>query len=168
MNILRGGRSTFTGDVPVRPKRSTALSRNRGVSEPEAEEESEHQKLGQIRGLPERSGRGSRFCSRLMKEFLAERERSTRALSFSLDAATDEQISMIFARRPGPAAGGPSRVPGLMRQSVEQSRSAGHSPSSAEAITLALRSLDRAALEKKKTGPSFAIAVGLGVRRPGG
>jgi len=150
MNILRGGRSTFTGDVPVGGKEfNDALVRNLGVSAGEAETI----KLG---GNPQYPLEQVEPVLQPVKEFLAEEIH--RALSFFWTAATDEQISMILL------AGGTSRVPGLMQLLSERLEVPVHVVNPLSNVTIG-SGVDRAALEKD--GPSFAIAVGLGVRRPG-
>jgi type IV pilus assembly protein PilM len=150
MNILRGGRSTFTGDVPVGGKEfNDALVRNLGVSPGEAESI----KLGTH---PLHPVDQIEPVLQPVKEFLAEEIH--RALSFFWTAATDEQISSILL------SGGTSRVPGLVNLLAERLEVPVHIVNPLTNVTVA-RAADRAALEKD--APSFAIAVGLGVRRPG-
>lgn len=150
MNILRGGRSTFTGDVPVGGKEfNDALVRNLGVTAAEAESI----KLGHSPQYPLEQVEP---VLQPVKEFLAEEIH--RALSFFWTAATDEQIGMILL------AGGTSRVPGLMQLLSERLEVPVHVVNPLSNVTIG-SGVDRAALEKD--GPSFAIAVGLGVRRPG-
>jgi type IV pilus assembly protein PilM len=150
MNILRGGRSTFTGDVPVGGKEfNDALVRNLGVSAAEAETI----KLGLHPTYPLDQVEP---VLQPVKEFLAEEIH--RALSFFWTAATDEQISMILL------SGGTSRVPGLVQLLSERLEVPVHVVNPLSNVTLA-SGVDRAALEKD--APSFAIAIGLGVRRPG-
>lgn len=150
MNILRGGRSTFTGDVPVGGKEfNDALVRNLGVSAAEAEVI----KLGTHPAHPLDQVEP---VLQPVKEFLAEEIH--RALSFFWTAATDEQISMIFV------SGGTARVPGLVSLLSERLEVPVHIVNPLTNVTVA-GGVDRAALEKD--APSYAIAVGLGVRRPG-
>jgi type IV pilus assembly protein PilM len=150
MNILRGGRSTFTGDVPVGGKEfNDALVRNLGVSPGEAESI----KLGTHPSHPVDQ---IEPVLQPVKEFLAEEIH--RALSFFWTAATDEQISSILL------SGGTSRVPGLVNLLSERLEVPVQivNPLSNVSYT---HGVDRAALERD--APSFAIAIGLGVRRPG-
>ncbi len=150
MNILRGGRSTFTGDVPVGGKEfNDALVRNLGVSPADAETI----KLG---ANPAHPVDQVEPVLQPVKEFLAEEIH--RALSFFWTAATDEQISSILL------AGGTSRVPGLVNLLAERLEVPVHIANPLANVHLA-HGVDRAALERDAA--SFAIAVGLGVRRPG-
>ena len=150
MNILRGGRSTFTGDVPVGGKEfNDALVRNLGVSPAEAETI----KLG---SNPAHPADQIEPVIQPVKEFLAEEIH--RALSFFWTAATDEQISSILL------TGGTCRVPGLVNLLAERLEVPVHIANPLANVHLA-RGVDRAALERDSA--SFAIAVGLGVRRPG-
>ena len=150
MNILRGGRSTFTGDVPVGGKEfNDALVRNLGVSAVDAETI----KLGTNPAHPIDQ---IEPILQPVKEFLAEEIH--RALSFFWTAATDEQISAILL------SGGTSRVPGLVSLLSERLEVPVQVVNPLTKVRLA-HDVDRAALEKD--APAFAIAVGLGVRRPG-
>jgi len=150
MNILRGGRSTFTGDVPVGGKEfNDALVRNLGVSAVDAETI----KLGTNPAHPVDQ---IEPILQPVKEFLAEEIH--RALSFFWTAATDEQISAILL------SGGTSRVPGLVSLLSERLEVPVQVVNPLTKVRLA-HGVDRAALERD--APAFAIAVGLGVRRPG-
>ena len=150
MNILRGGRSTFTGDVPVGGKEfNDALVRNLGVSPVEAESikigTNPTHPLDQIEPVLQP-----------VKEFLAEEIH--RALSFFWTAATDEQIGAILL------SGGTSRVPGLVDLLSQRLEVPVQIANPLTNVRIGA-GVNRAALEK--VAPSFAIAVGLGVRRPG-
>jgi type IV pilus assembly protein PilM len=150
MNILRGGRSTFTGDVPVGGKEfNDALVRNLGVSVAEAESI----KLGNHPSYP-----ADQVESVLqpVKEFLAEEIH--RALSFFWTAATDEQISSILI------SGGTAQVPGLVALLGERLEVPVQIVNPLTNVTVG-HGVDRDALAKDAA--SLAIAVGLGVRRPG-
>lgn len=150
MNILRGGRSTFTGDVPVGGKEfNDALVRNLGVSPSDAESI----KLGTHAAHPLDQVES---VLQPVKEFLAEEIH--RALSFFWTAATDEQISSILL------TGGTSRVPGLVDLLAARLEVPVQILNPLTNVRFA-HGVDRAKLEKD--APSFAIAVGLGVRRPG-
>ncbi len=150
MNILRGGRSTFTGDVPVGGKEfNDALVRNLGVSLAEAESI----KLGTHPSYPADQVEP---ILQPVKDFLAEEIH--RALSFFWTAATDEQISSILL------SGGTSRVPGLVTLLGERLEVPVQLVNPLTNVTIG-HGVDRAALEKDAA--SLAIAVGLGVRRPG-
>jgi type IV pilus assembly protein PilM len=150
MNILRGGRSTFTGDVPVGGKEfNDALVRNLGVSPVDAEKI----KLG---ADPSHPVEQIEPLIQPVKEFLAEEIH--RALSFFWTAATDEQISSILL------TGGTARVPGLVNLLSERLEVPVHIANPLANVHLA-HGIDRPALERDAA--AFAIAVGLGVRRPG-
>lgn len=150
MNILRGSHSTFTGDVPVGGKEfNDALVRNLGVTPAEAETI----KLGNSTAYPLEQVEP---VLQPVKEFLAEEIH--RALSFFWTAATDEQISSIII------AGGTARVPGLVELLSERLEVPVQIANPLSHVTIA-HGADRAALERDAS--SFAIAVGLGVRRPG-
>ena len=150
MNILRGGRSTFTGDVPVGGKEfNDALVRNLGVTAMEAE-------MIKLGSHPQHSLDSVEPLLQPVKEFLAEEIH--RALSFFWTAATDESISSIFL------SGGASRVPGLVSLLGERLEVPVQLVNPFHNVSMA-HNVDRPTLERE--GPSFAIAVGLGVRRPG-
>jgi type IV pilus assembly protein PilM len=150
MNILRGSHSTFTGDVPVGGKEfNDALVRNLGVTPAEAESI----KLGMHPTYPLEQVEP---VLQPVKEFLAEEIH--RALSFFWTAATDEQISSIVV------AGGTARIPGLVGLLSERLEVPVTIVNPLSRVTIS-SSVDRAALERDAA--CFAIAVGLGVRRPG-
>jgi type IV pilus assembly protein PilM len=150
MNILRGDRSTFTGDVPVGGKEfNEALMRNLGVEFSEAESI----KLGTSREHPLDQVDP---ILQPVKEFLTEEIH--RALSFFWTAATDESISAIYL------SGGAARVPGLRTLLTERLEVPVQIVNPFEKVTVA-RGVDRAALDNDAA--SYAVAVGLGVRRPG-
>ena len=149
INILRGNRSTFTGDVPVGGKEfNDTLVRNLGVSYVEAETiklggTSEHP-LGEIEPLlgP-------------VKEFIVEEIH--RALSFFWTAATDESISAVYV------SGGAAHVPGLVALLHERLEMPVQLVNPFGKVTLPGRKSEQ--LEKEAA--SYAIAVGLATRRPG-
>ena len=150
MNILRGNRSTFTGDVPVGGKEfNDALVRNLGVNFAEAERiklgQSTEHPLDQIAPILQP-----------VKEFLAEEIH--RALSFFWTAATDETISAIYL------SGGAARMPGLKDLLAERLEVPVSFVNPFDKVAIA-RGVDREALERDAA--SYAVAVGLGVRRPG-
>jgi type IV pilus assembly protein PilM len=149
INILRGTRSTFTGDVPVGGKEfNDALTRNLGVSMAEAE----NIKLG---ASPEHPAEHVEAVLQPVREFLAEEIH--RALSFFWTAATDESISAVYL------SGGAAQVPGFVSLLNERLEIPVTMARPFEKVELA-RGINRAALERE--APSFAIALGLGTRRP--
>jgi type IV pilus assembly protein PilM len=150
INILRGNRSTFTGDVPVGGKEfNDALVRNLGVSMSEAE----NIKLG---ANPEYPADHVESVLQPVREFLAEEIH--RALSFFWTAATDESISAVYL------SGGAAQVPGFAPLLNERLEIPVHLAKPFDKVDIA-RGVDRGALEREAA--SFAIAVGLGSRRPG-
>lgn len=150
MNILRGNRSTFTGDVPVGGKEfNDALVRNLGVAFGEAE----RIKLGKSTEHPPDQVEP---VLQPVKEFLAEEIH--RALSFFWTAATDESIGAIYL------SGGAARMPGLKDLLAERLEVPVQFVQPFEKVTFA-HGVDREALEREAA--AYAVAVGLGVRRPG-
>ncbi|MGH7856347.1 MAG: type IV pilus assembly protein PilM [Candidatus Binatia bacterium] len=150
MNILRGDRSTFTGDVPVGGKEfNDALVRNLGVDAAQAETiklgRSTEYPLDQIEPVLQP-----------VKEFLTEEIH--RALSFFWTASTDESISAIYL------SGGSARVPGLKELLAERLEVPVDFANPFAKVAIG-RNVDRSMLERDAS--SFAVAVGLGVRRPG-
>ena len=150
INILRGTRSTFTGDVPVGGKEfNDTLVRNLGVSYVEAETI----KLG---GTPEHPMQEIEPLLAPVKEFVVEEIH--RALSFFWTAATDESISAVYV------SGGGAQVPGLISLLNQRLGTPVHLVSPFEKVTVTAKG-QREALERDSA--AFAIAVGLGTRRPG-
>jgi type IV pilus assembly protein PilM len=150
MNILRGNRSTFTGDVPVGGKEfNDALVRNLGVDPAEAEAI----KLGKDLEYPPEA---IEPILQPVKEFLVEEIH--RALSFFWTASTDESISRIYL------SGGTAGVPGLAELLGERLEVPVERVDPFARVELG-RGVDRPALERQAS--AFAVAVGLGVRRPG-
>jgi type IV pilus assembly protein PilM len=151
INILKAGRSTFTGDVPVGgAEYNDAITRQFGVSAADAD----ILKLGRSAGGVDAATIEPVLGS--VTEFIVEEIQ--RALSFFWTAATDEQISSILL------TGGTSRVPGLVNLLAERLEVPVHIANPLANVHLA-HGVDRAGLERDAA--SFAIAVGLGVRRPG-
>ena len=150
MNILRGNRSTFTGDVPVGGKEfNDALMRNLGVDAMQAEAI----KLGKSQEYPMDA---IEPVLQPVKEFLTEEIH--RALSFFWTASTDESISAIFL------SGGTAAVPGLRELLAERLEVPVEIAKPFARVGTA-RGVDREALERQ--GATYAVAVGLAARRPG-
>src|SRR5256886_14528672 len=100
INILKGGRSTFTGDVPVGgAEYNDALVRQLGVSPADAESLKQGRAAGGAD--PAAAEQGLRSGTELIVEEIQ------RALSFFWTAATDQPLGAIFL------SGGPARMPGL-------------------------------------------------------
>lgn len=149
INILRGNRSTFTGDVPIGGKEfNDTLTRSLGVSNAEAE-------AIKLVGSRQHSAEDIDSMLAPVKEFVVEEIH--RALSFFWTAATDESISAVYV------TGGGAQVPDLVP--LLQQR-LGVPVLLAQPFDKVEMSNDlRKALERD--GASYGIAVGLGVRRRG-
>ena len=150
INILKGGRSTFTGDVPVGGAEYTdALSRQLGISP----EQAEGVKTGQRGGVDAATVEpvlGS------VTEFIVEEIQ--RALSFFWTAATDEPLGGIVL------SGGSARMPGLSEQLTQRLHCGVEVANPFRRITID-RGADRKMIETN--GPALAVAVGLATRQPG-
>ncbi len=151
INILKGGQSTFTGDVPVGGRDITdSLMRDLGVSPEEAET---LKSGGTVPKIPASQARVSlaAACEGVIEEI-------QHALGFFWSAATDEAIDRLYL------SGGAVRTPGLaeamarrVETPVEVVNPLNHLAVDPRADTQALR----------QSAPGLAVAVGLGLRRPG-
>jgi len=150
INILKGGRSTFTGDVPVGGRDiNEALMRDLGVSAGEAEKlkaggTSDSVPADQIAQVAE-SAAGA-----LIEEI-------HHALSFFWTAATDETIDAVYL------SGGVAQMPGLAPQLSER----------VQAPVEIANPFARISLDPNVDTPEFrahaaeyAVAMGLATRRP--
>ncbi len=150
INILKEGRSTFTGDVPVGGAEfSDALVRQLGVSP----EDAEQLKAGRAAGGLEPSAAEPVLAS--VTEFIVEEIQ--RALSFFWTAATDEPLGAVFL------SGGTARMPSL----ATELKSRLECP--VEVVDPFRRvACDRVSREViEGSGPALAVTVGLATRRPG-
>ena len=151
INILKQGRSTFTGDVPIGGAEYTdAISRQLGVSP----EEAESLKLG-------KSGRDSDGAAvqpvlGSVTEFIVEEIQ--RALSFFWTAATDEPLGGIVL------SGGTARTSGLSTLLAERLGCSVEVASPFRRLTID-RGVNRELVQA--CGPALAVTVGLATRRPG-
>jgi type IV pilus assembly protein PilM len=149
INILKDGRSTFTGDVPVGGAEYTdALTRQLGLSP----EQAESAKLG---------GGGADAAAvepvlGSVTEFIVEEIQ--RALSFFWTAATDEPLGGIVL------SGGSARMPGLSDQLTQRLHCGVEVANPFRRVTVE-RSADRKLIESN--GPALAVTVGLATRHPG-
>jgi type IV pilus assembly protein PilM len=149
INILKGGRSVFTGDVPVGGRDITeALTRDLGVTADEAE------KLKTGRG-------GSSVDQEQLSMALGPAvdaliEEIHYALSFFWTAATDERIDILYLSS-APRARLATRLAERVEAPVEVT-----DPFRRIAMT---SSIDGAALQRRAS--EFAVALGMSVRRPG-
>ena len=151
INILKGGRSTFTGDVPVGgAEYNDALVRQLGVSPADAESLKQGRAAGGADPAAAEQVLGS------VTELIVEEIQ--RALSFFWTAATDEPLGAIFL------SGGPARMPGLAAE-LKQRLDCTVEVADPFRRAQVERGVDRLLIEK--SGPSLAVAVGLATRRPG-
>jgi type IV pilus assembly protein PilM len=151
INILKDGRSTFTGDVPVGGAEFTdALVRQLGVSPNDADA------LKRGRGAANIAPADAEPILGSVTEFIVEEVQ--RALSFFWTAATDEPLGAVLL------SGGPSRMPGLSTQLKERLDTNVEVVDPFRRVTLDGR-VDRALIEE--SGPALAVIVGLATRRPG-
>jgi type IV pilus assembly protein PilM len=150
INILKEGRSTFTGDVPVGgAEYGDGLVRQLGWSPDDAE--------AFLRGRrPRGDASGAETVIGSVTEFLVEEIQ--RALSFFWTAATDEPLSGIVL------SGGPARVPGLSGELKARLDCPVEVADPFRRVTLGGR-VDRGLIEA--SGPALAVTVGLATRRPG-
>ncbi len=150
INILKGGRSTFTGDVPVGGRDiNDALMRDLGISADEAEA---LKAGGSTRGVaPEAvAGVAEAAAGALIEEI-------HHALSFFWTAATDETIDALYL------SGGGARMAGLAQQLSERVQAPVEIANPLARVALG-PSVDGAALQEQAV--EFAVAIGLATRRP--
>ena len=150
INILKGGRSTFTGDVPVGGRDiCEALMRDLGVSA----EEAETLKAG---GTSDKVP-ADQATAVIESATGALIEEIHHALSFFWTAATDETIDKLYL------SGGVAQMPSLSQQLSERVQAPVEI-----AQPFANVSIDRAVdtPQLRQQAPEFAVAMGLAVRRP--
>ena len=151
INILKDGRSTFTGDVPVGgAEYNDALTRQLGLSP----EDAERVKIGRQVAGADPAAAEPVLAS--VTEFIVEEIQ--RALSFFWTAATDEPLGGIVL------SGGPARMPGLSGQLTQRLGCAVEVADPFRRVQVD-RGVDRKTIES--SGPALAVAVGLATRRPG-
>ena len=151
INILKQGRSTFTGDVPVGgAEYSDALVRQLGLSPADADTV----KMGRAAGNVDPATAEPVLAS--VTEFIVEEIQ--RALSFFWTAATDEPLGGVIL------SGGPARMPGLSAQLTQRLGCAVEVANPFRRLQLE-RGVDRELVEA--SGPALAVTVGLATRRPG-
>jgi len=150
INILKGGRSTFTGDVPVGGRDITeALTRDLGVSAEEAE------RL--------KTGKGGNVDAEQLNMALGPAvdaliEEIHYALSFFWTAATDERIDVLYL------SGGAAQTAELAQRLAERVEAPVEVTDPFSRIAMS-PAIDAAALQRRAS--EFAVALGLSVRRPG-
>lgn len=151
INILKEGRSTFTGDVPVGgAEYSDALTRQLGVSADDAE----LLKCGQAAGNIDPATVEPVLAS--VTDFVVEEIQ--RALSFFWTAATDEPLGAVML------AGGTAKTAGLADAFRQRLECAVEVVDPFRRVGVGSR-VDRRLIEA--SGPAFAVTVGLATRRPG-
>jgi len=151
INILKGGRSTFTGDVPVGGRDITeALTRDLGVPA----EEAERLKTGKVNG----SFDSEQLGMALNPAVDALVEEIHYALSFFWTAATDERIDVLYL------SGGAALTPELAQRLGERIEAPVEVTDPFSRIMLG-PAVDTGNLKRRAS--EFAIALGLAVRRPG-
>jgi type IV pilus assembly protein PilM len=151
INILKQGRSTFTGDVPVGgAEYSDAIVRQLGVSALDADKIKMGRSAGNVDPATVEPVLGS------VTEFIVEEIQ--RALSFFWTAATDEPLGGVVL------SGGTARTPGL---SVQLGQRLGCAVEVADPFRRLHvdRGVSRELVEA--SGPALAVTVGLATRRPG-
>jgi type IV pilus assembly protein PilM len=151
INILKGGRSTFTGDVPVGgAEYNDALARQLAMSPADAEAA----KTGRtVPGMD--SALVETVVSSVTELIVEEIQRS---LSFFWTAATDEPLGGIIL------SGGTAKTPGLAAQLTQRLQCAVEVANPFRRLYLE-RGVDRELVET--CGSALAVTVGLATRRPG-
>jgi type IV pilus assembly protein PilM len=150
LNILKGGRSAFTGDVPVGGWQFTdMLSNELKISEEQAEE-------AKIDGVIEGHGRQEieKVISIASDHLLDEIQH---ALSFFATGSTEEQVSTVYL------SGGTAQLPGLAFSMSERLRIPVEvvDPFRHIQVSQPISELVR------QNSSSFAVSAGLATRRPG-
>ena len=149
INIIRAGRSTFSGDVPVGGRDlSAALCHELGLSTTEAEQ----LETGAIDG----EGDSTKLQSTLTAAGDAVLEEIVAALGFFWSATTDERIDKLYV------SGGTAHTPGLIRRLAERLAAPAELIDPFTHTSLA-SSIDARALRHRAC--EFAIAMGLAVRQ---
>lgn len=150
INIMKGGRSAFTGDVPVGGQQFTdILSRELRVSTAQAEDA---KLTGILTGYS--SEDVERIIASASEQLLDEIQH---ALSFFSSGSTDEQISTIYL------SGGTAQLPGLAANMSQRL-------SIPVEVSDPFRNVsinDQDEEFVRQTASSFAVSVGLATRRPG-
>ncbi|MGE0825016.1 MAG: type IV pilus assembly protein PilM [Candidatus Binatia bacterium] len=150
INVMKGGRSAFTGDVPVGGQQFTdTLARDLGLGSDQAEDA---KVTGFVTGYNQEDI--DRVVSVASEQLLEEIQH---ALSFFGSGATEEQISTIYL------SGGTAQLSGLAANMSQRL----HIP--VEIIDpfrrISISSQDGEFIHQNAS--SFAVSVGLATRRPG-
>ena len=151
INILKGGRSTFTGDVPVGgAEYNDALARQFGVAPADADQIKQGRQAGNVDPTAAAPVLGS------VTEFIVEEIQ--RALSFFWTAATDEPLGGVVL------SGGTAGMSGLSDHLTKRLGCAVEVANPFKRVQLE-RGVDRTLVEG--SAPALAVTVGLATRRPG-
>jgi len=151
INILKEGRSTFTGDVPVGgAEYADTLTRQLGVSAADAEALKGGRSAGNLD-----PGTAAPILSSVT-DFIVEEIQ--RALSFFWTAATDDPLGMVLL------SGGTAHTPGLAGALRERLECSVEVAEPCRRIGIGSR-VDRSLIERY--GPALGVTVGLATRRPG-
>lgn len=150
MNILKGGRSTFTGDVPVGGRDITeALTRDLGVTADVAE---------RLKAGKEVDGVSADQVSMALGPATdALIEEIHYALSFFWTAATDERIDALYI------SGGAAGIPELRQRLADRAEAPVEIADPLARVGFA-PGIDVAAV--RAHGSELAVAMGLAIRRP--
>jgi type IV pilus assembly protein PilM len=150
INILKNGRSTFTGDVPVGGRDiNEALIRDLNVSVEDAETLKAGGTCSKI--APDQATAVSSSAAAALIEEIHH------ALSFFWTAATDETIDAVYL------SGGVARMPGLAQQLSERIQAPVEIANPFTHATLGA-ALDTVMIREQAA--EFAVALGLATRRP--
>jgi len=151
INILKAGRSTFTGDVPIGgAEYNDSLARQLGVSPADADALKQGRKVGSFEPAVVEP------VLTTVTEFLVEEIQ--RALSFFWTAATDEPLGGIIL------SGGTAHMPGLSALLTERLGCAVEVANPFRRLRIE-QGADRSLADAM--GPAFAVTAGLATRRPG-
>lgn len=151
INILKGGRSSFTGDVAVGGAEfNDLLMRNLGLSF----EEAEHIKRG---------GKTDRFTPEQIETFVGPAtqfliDEIQRALSFFWRTASEEPLGMVYL------SGGTAMIPGIVRGLAQRLEIPVELVDPTRHLIFG-RGADAEFV--KNNASSLAVSVGLATRRPG-
>ncbi len=150
INVMKGGRSAFTGDVPIGGQQFTnILARELGVGLEQAEEA----KVNSI--LPGRNADDiERVISLASEQLLDEIQH---ALSFFGSGSTEEQVNTIYL------SGGTAQLPGLAANMSQRL----HIPVE---VSDPFRRINVSGEDEefvRQNASSFAVSAGLATRRPG-
>lgn len=151
INILKGGRSAFTGDVPVGGRHFTEmLAQELGVSY----EQAEATKLNrQAKGAEQEEV--ARVLTLASEQLLDEIQR---ALSFFWTGSAEEQVSAIYL------SGGTAQLPHLAVSMSERLQIPVEVSNPFRSLSVS-RHIDEAFLHQHAS--ALAVSVGLATRRPG-